>query len=433
MKKARVTYSIDWMQLFCSTGCKEYHVQSEYISPNADRYGNHHKYVMAETRVFIKGYNHSMKVIYKKYDVATIAWSPKDERRRKDGAAIKINNAVLYNADWYFFLHDILQCLGWQPINITRVDICADFNFFLGGLSPETFLRKYVCKQRQGFIRVGSNAYNVYGKKDMYKNSFESIRWGSRQNGVSVYMYNKSKELKEVHDKPWIKELWKRAELSSTKDVWRVEISITSQGLGLKDLYNSTIHTLFTDDLKDADLCASMFKCYAAKHFRFLRLKDGVARKRDLEEVALLDVNDAAKYRPISLCENHETGRMDRIVSNKLEDLYEYVLASDIDKKYEELKSLDRTINIFNYHHNLKERVEREKNELINGAIAPYMTIYGLHKKEDIMQRVGQARRNIEDYLQRVRKAAERELIEPTHAQVQSPPPQAKRGGIVEA
>lgn len=429
MKSARVTYSIDWLQLFCKVPTGKEPVWESAISPNADRYGNHHTYTICETKSFIKGYEWSRKVMYRNYDVATIACKPKDERRRKDGGAIKINNAVLYITDWYFFLHDILSTLGWIPMNITRVDLCADFNFFLGGLSPETFMRNYVCKQRKSYVRVGSNAYCVYGKKDMHKNTMESIRWGSRQSGVSVYMYNKTKELNDVKDKPWIRELWKKACLSSTKDVWRVEISITSQGLGLKSLFDSTIHTLFTDDLRDNQMVASMFKCYAGKHFRFLRLHDGAKRKRDLKEIPLLDVTDSAQFRPVSLCENHDTGRMERIVSNKLQNLLEYVEHTDIIDKYKEMDALQRTIDVYNWHHNIKKKVRQQELILDGEAKGVALSILDCHGKQDFIQRVGLARQNIERVLQKVQKYAQSEIYAQPHAHGASPPPQAKRGG----
>lgn len=367
--------------------------------------------------------------MYRNYDIAIVACSPKDVNRRIDGGAIKVNNAVLYVADWYFLLMDVLTTLGWHPLNITRVDLCADFNYFLGGLMPETFIRNYICKQRKSYVRIGSNAYCLYGKKDMHKNTMESIRWGSRQSGVSVYMYNKSKELNDVKDKPWIKELWKKANLSSTKDVWRVEISITSQGLGLKSLYDSTIHTLFTDDLMDNQLVASMFKCYASKHFRFLRLHDGAKRKRDLKELPLLDVSDSAQYRPISLCECHDTGRMEKIVSNKLLETIEYVSNKDIIDKYKYLDALENAKKVFDWHHGIKASSRRDEIVLNQSARGVALSIMDCHSRAEYMQKIGQARRNIDSFISKVSEFAMSEIEAIKHAQIESPPPQAKRGG----
>lgn len=398
MKGQRCAYSVDWMQLFCSVPKGVAPAWVEKTSPLPDAWGNHRIYKLIQSTQYIKGYSFQREVMYKKYTIAFIACKPNDERVRKDGGAIKLANPVLYVADWYFILMDVLATLEWAPLNITRVDLCCDFNFMLGGLDPATFLRKYVCKNKASYLRLGSNKAAVYLIKDMRCTIYDSIRWGSRQSGVSVYMYNKTKELDEKKDKPWIRSMWKEACLSSTRPVWRVEISITSQGLGLKSMANSLIHSLFADELRSPELCRDMFRVYASKHFRFYRTDPKAKRKRDLKEVPLLDLGAKQAYKPVYLQEYHDTGRMERIVSNKLAELYEYIAQRDYSDKYVMLDAMRRVIEMYNVHHNIKYEISSGLSALESSIVDTITSVFGLPDKAKMRTQLFRARSSIEEW-----------------------------------
>ena len=334
MKKPRTAYAIDWLQLSCEVPAGMPPAWDESVSPQSDRSGNHRFYVLSESAQYIRGYDFQREVKCNGYTVAHIACVPRTKHLPYTAGAIKMENSALYVAEWYFILTDILATLRWSPRRITRLDLCADFNYFMGGLLPSTFLRNYIRKNDASYIRIGSNKFCVYGLKDMHSTSFESIRWGSRQNGVSVYMYNKTRELTQVKNKPYIRELWKRTQLSTTLDVWRVEISITSQGLGLKSASDSLLHTLFVDDFDHPEAARDFFKVYAAKYFRFLRTNRSAARKRDLKEVALLDLQTDCPLRPVTMLSVSDTGRMEHIVANRLRDMRSYLQSHDLKDKY---------------------------------------------------------------------------------------------------
>lgn len=398
MKTARVAYSVDWLQLFCQVPKGIPPEWIERMSDTSDQWGSHRTYKIVPSLHFIKGYTWQREVVYKQYTIATIACHPVDDRVRQDGGAIKVANAVLYVTDWYFILMDILRTLGWLPLNITRVDLAADFNYFLNGLDPATFIRKYVCKQKASYIRVGSNKFAVYGIKDMRCTVFDSIRWGSRQSGISVYMYNKTKELTEVRDKPYIREAWKKADLSSTRPVWRVEISITSQGLGLRDMFSHMVHNLFVDEFYESDMVRDMFKVYAAKYFRFLHTDPKAKRKRDLREALLLDLVTKSPYKPVYLQETRDTGRMERIVSNKLIRMRDYVIARDAGDKYEYLSALDKVIALYNCHHNIKAELTSQYDALESSLAETISTIFQLPDKMAIRSNLCKARVHIDEW-----------------------------------
>lgn len=376
MKTPRALYSIDWLQCFCIRGTMSMDWE-ERISTRADMYGHHRTYRMTKSDIYMAGYREVRSILYKNYEVAIIAWEPSDERRRKDGAAIKLANPVLYVTDWYFILMDILSVLGWTIHNLTRVDLACDLNYFVGGLLPSTFIRNYVSKVNHSYIRHGSNKWACYGRKEMRTNVYDSIRWGSRASGVSVYLYNKSKELREQKNKPWIKAAWEKAELSTTKDVWRVEISITSQGLGLKRIADNCFHTLFIEDLQNGDMVKDMFLTFSAVYFKFFRTDKEAKRKRDLKEIELIPRLQKPVFKPHSLCENVNCGRMEKIVANKLAGLYDYLLQRDFQDKIQWLQKIGDVERIYAEMHYSKAAAHAVEDALIREVEDDVMDVLG--------------------------------------------------------
>lgn len=395
-KIPRSLYSVDWLQVFCLRPLSNSMEWFEKISPRSDKHGNHRRYKLAGAKEFIPGYAQQRTIIYNNYTIATVAWSPCDMRRRKEGCAVKMANPTLYCADWYFLLMDVLAVLEWTPHNLTRCDLAVDVNHFVGGLLPATFIRKYVCKQKDSYIRHGSNKWALYGRKEMRCTVFDSIRWGSRSSGVSVYLYNKSKELREVKDKPWIRDAWKQANLSSTLDVWRVEVSITSQGLGLKSLADGMFHTLFIDDISKPEYVQEVFLTFASHYFKFFRTDPKAKRKRDLKEVQLLPRPKEQTYKPTSLYEYVNSGRTERIVSNKLFETIEYLQERDFADKYETIKAIKRAEATFNEIHRIKTKSHQAETSILEAMTSGTFDNFGATRSEEWLEKCRWARKHIE-------------------------------------
>lgn len=405
-KIPRSSYSIDWLQVFCLRPLGNSMKWNEKISPRSDKYGNHRTYKLAGAREYIQGYEQQRSIIYNNYTIATVAWTPSDKRKRAEGCAVKMANPTLYCADWYFLLMDVLAVLEWKSHNLTRCDLAVDLNYFVGGLLPSTFIRKYVCKNNCSFIRHGSNKWALYGRKEMRATVFDSIRWGSRSSGVSIYLYNKSKELREVKDKPWIRAAWKKAELSSTLDVWRVEISITSQGLGLKSLADGMFHTLFIDDIAKPEYLQEIFLTFASHYFKFFRTDPTAKRKRDLKEVQLLPRPKEQVYKPTSLYEYVNSGRTERIVSNKLFDIVEYLQERDFADKYETIEAIKKAETVFNEIHHIKSKSHQAETAIIQAMVKDTLGDIGATRSEEWLEKCRWARKHIEAMTQIVREQA---------------------------
>lgn len=334
MKYPHVT-SIDWLQLFCErSDTSMIDVSRSFVSDRQHPSGRHLEYYFLPAREFLHGYRYHYRVMTAKYEVAHIAYGPVDARVRPEAAAIKSSNSMLYYKYWRFMIEDVLHVLGWRALNITRLDLCCDFNKFDGGLTPQSFIRAYLypaTNKQVSFLRVGSNKAHIVLSKDMYNVDYQTLRWGSRSSGVSVYLYNKSEEMKSQKYKPYIVKLWEQNGLVTDNPklpVYRLEFSINSKGTSLKDLELDECFNLWLQDFDDEAKVYDLFKCFAKKHFRFRKLsyKHGKLAKpdgsparyvRDLPEIDLFRW-DAAPVRPVSLYRPVDSGRTERLISKRL-------------------------------------------------------------------------------------------------------------------
>lgn len=382
MKTPLSYYSIDWLQIYCLCTLDksgEPSIPDSLISPHPDRNGNHREYKLVTASEYTHGYTWHRNVMWKDYTVAHISACPSSRLHNQKGCSIKLHNAILYLYDWYFVLLDILDTLHWQAQNITRLDICCDVNYFLGGLLPSTFIRNYITK-KNSYIRVGrkANDWALFGQKDINSNTLNSIRWGSRQSGVSVYLYNKSKELRDQKDKPYIRYCWKEAGLNTAKDVWRTEISITSQGCGLKDISSSMLHTLFVDDLKSSEAVKTIFQTYAKKYFHFKRIVPS-RLKKDMPDLPLHSLEKATVWRPVSLQEKRGSGRTEKMVFNRLTELREYLMAQDTYfDKVEQINHVDKVLEYYSKMAGMKKissSIEKSATDTIKKDLLQSMNL----------------------------------------------------------
>lgn len=123
---------------------------------------------------------------------------------------------------------------------IARLDLCLDFEFFDYGDDPQKFLYRYL---KGKYSKINQSNIRANGK-DLWDGRFwNSLSWGSPVSQVSTKFYNKTLELNEKKDKPYIRQAWASAGLvddmvtleKRAKDgtlykpqIWRLEFSIKS-------------------------------------------------------------------------------------------------------------------------------------------------------------------------------------------------------------
>lgn len=419
--KHNYMFSVDWLQIFCSREVGELDPTRTYTSPRTDMWHNHRDYYLRPAREFLHGYRQQFRVMWKTYEVATIAYDHVDSRVSRHACAIKAANAILYVADWRFIIEDVMATFNFTPQNITRCDLCCDFNRFASGMDPALFMKRYLedrHPKHETYTRVGTDKFAINGAKSVSSCVVETIRWGSRQNGVSTYMYNKSLELQQHKYKQYICRAWDEAGIiykDPKHPVWRVEFSISSKGVHLQDLELGQMHDLWLDDFDNRDKVRELFKVFAAKYFRFKvvpKLSDYLPKKDNLQDLDLFRFDDVLPLMPKTLCVSVDSGKTERMISKRLaqmaQDLDDASFFGGADLRKEQ-RQIEQAAEVFDAFADIKQfRRDFEKNEERGReAGVPldsqyYEAIWSMHQRDRIAAKVHELRER--DFLFNVKK-----------------------------
>lgn len=308
---------------------------------------------------------HNVKTQYN-YHYATILTNPVSSVIDRRGALVKLSNRELYQPDFSYTFVNFLALYRLKYKSISRLDLCYDCNDFAGKMSPRRLINSFLSGK---FLKNGQPSYTLQGDTSTDKREqlvtaivgalrdqspedeidvkriiqtvvnerikrtddnrctvrgsarnvrdINYIAFGSRSSSVCSYMYDKTKELREVKDKPYIRQLWKLNGLDDSRDVWRVEISIKSDAKTLLKTDTGEIFTINTDMLKLQTDIESLFYVYAAKYFDF-RINNLTKNKSRMKSVPIFEHMPTITTRPIRLTLRQDVTKSDKIFLRKL-------------------------------------------------------------------------------------------------------------------
>lgn len=335
--------SLDWMQYYCERS--PWAVPSAFTTTKGNYEVEKQSY---STNLWLDVYI----IKHRGREFATLCCNPRNSGMPERGCTLKLANRVLYSHEWLSESKQIMSEMGLRYKGITRVDVAYDCNVLAGGRSVPSFLMQYFshapyCEGH--IIRSGSRKVTINATRSN-KGSVEisAMRWGSKGSDVGAYAYNKSLELREVKDKPWIRETWEKAGLIdafndaewaklSEKEkqrkieqgdvqsyienpVWRFEISIKAHG---KDLLNIDTGELFKLDIsyfEQQNAVENLFYTYAAKVFDF-RMSTGQTTIRNYPSLKIFEMSREVTERPVRVSLLADTGRTEKMIVNRLEAL----------------------------------------------------------------------------------------------------------------
>lgn len=154
---------------------------------------------------------------------------------------IRLSNRTCYSDNAVQVMQDFLTKYDYEFVKIFRIDICLDFERFDSGDDPNLFLHRYI---RRKYSKINQAEGHGHFKDRWDGRYWNSVSWGSPKSAIGTKMYNKTLELQEVSDKPYIRQAWWYSGLvddpmrlykikpngTTYKPViWRVEFSIRSQ------------------------------------------------------------------------------------------------------------------------------------------------------------------------------------------------------------
>lgn len=349
---------------------------------------------LKDSHIYSPVFKEVKDIIYCGMTYAQIMYCPRSSALKFDLACIKLENRVLYSQERIVILYQIAQALGFEICGITRLDLCYDCNVLANGEDPGAFLLRYLVSkpgERGHLHRKGSTRFCANGSRSWYKDAkVTSMRFGSDKTAIGAYVYNKTLELAEVKDKPWIRAMWERAGLCSTlakeyeeltdrekekminyhtlagyctESVWRFEVSIKCQGADLLRLSDKQLFKLSVSDMENQADIEELFYIYAAKAFDF-RENTGQKNIRYYKPVNLFETQSVGvNYRPVKTSKCLGSGRTEKICANKLNKL----MQTYHDITPELAKSLIQSITF------LKKVAGVKDNELRNLQYAKYL------------------------------------------------------------
>lgn len=229
-EKTQFCYSIDWLTF----NIKLKDVNNPFVKDD----GIYSEEREQGTNVFKRVrdyYNTRDELIF------TIVFQPHSKIIKPYFGQLQIANKWLYVGNLPRLVYKIFFQANFELVNISRIDLCTDFFNFVDTYKPLSFIQDVA----KGYVsKVNPSSINFWGKTGKLANEIEedeergiiyhAMNVGDRESTFNFKLYNKTKELKEKHDKgyiktKWIKKLEGYEELIKMKEkptIWRLEVSI---------------------------------------------------------------------------------------------------------------------------------------------------------------------------------------------------------------
>lgn len=327
MENQKRCINIDWLELYCQESNDHYPVNAQYYRD--------HGYEVIERDYGTRQYK-EMFVICDRLGVpfVEVRRNPVsgDVDSRNTGmfnplsCHIRVVNRYCYHDNIVTLFSEFLMMHNYYVSRIYRLDLCLDFEKFDKGDNPQDVLKRYM---KGTYTKINQSNVSAHGKDHWESREWNSLSWGSPKSMVSTKFYNKTKELSEGKDKPYIRMAWQRAGLISDwiglckvaddgsiyhPDIWRVEFSIKSSARawyriencnGRKTSILKQEHTLATYATKIDQLKA--FANLAHHYFHFKIFEEGVSKYKCKNKV-LFDFG------------NHEVYHLDVLLAERPKD-----------------------------------------------------------------------------------------------------------------
>lgn len=269
-------YNLDWLMVYCR--------EPNFHDLDADYFQRQGYFV--KSRDYGSPQYHEMFTIYDDHNfpMIEIRRSPKSLRGsggifERGDCHIRLTNRACYMQRPIDYLREFLLRFGYTFMSVSRVDVCCDFVSFDNGLLPADFSRRYV---EGAFLKINQARVCAHGVDDWDSRFWNSISWGSPSSVVRTKMYDKSLELIQVKNKPWIREQWFRAGLLAPNDlnthVWRVEFSLNSSAKTFKKGGDFIDVDLSTYDCREK--LRLVFHSLCERYFHFKEFRVNVRKYR---------------------------------------------------------------------------------------------------------------------------------------------------------
>lgn len=310
--------SIDWLSIYVDCSCMAPH--QDYIF-DREPYG---------TSVYA-----DMFTIYMYgEELAILTCNPRSSALKKGTGILKILNPILYQQQLDRIIYNLLHLNNIVALNISRLDLCADFNHFVDYPNMQDFFQDFLTLK---LWKIGAAKYKVCANKapefdnDYFKliglqssrHTYQYLRFGSKVSKVSAYLYNKTQEFRDVKRKNYIAEAWAANDIDEKQEVWRLEFSLKGDGIKFLNQETKMWQAKNLEMVLDPIQRTQVYNALYIKYWDY-RVNDGQKRKDRMKRAKLLPI-ESSILKPVVITGSDVTDREQKRMISAIERTYDEV------------------------------------------------------------------------------------------------------------
>lgn len=267
---------------------------------------------------------------------------------------VRLVNRSCYYPQPAYFLFNFLMQHSFSIMRISRIDLALDFEKFDSNINPQDLINRFL---KHNYSKINQGEVTAHGK-DLWDGRFwHSLKWGSPKSMITTKLYDKTMELKDKKDKPYIRQSWATHGLvddfiTLTKKkpdgtiykptIWRLEFSIMSsvkKWFVMEDYRSNkkkirSVHNTL-DEYFSNEQCLAIFASLVDHYFHFKKVrrneKGELMRKDRCEDVSLFSFGEQpAFYKPETPASAKPVNRLDEALRKKLEEYKQKTTNSSI-------------------------------------------------------------------------------------------------------
>lgn len=251
-------------------------------------------------------------VTYESVKIGCLSTLPYLPSLPHDYCQLKLDNSLLYRKDFFRLVNIALMKMGFDIVDISRIDLSLDFNCFQNGLSCEDFIARFAANK---YYTMSKCKFMLMGEKSD-RNRYQYLSLGSKQSAVKTILYNKSKEMSEVKFKPYIFDAWEKVGIDTKRDVWRLEFSLKHDAMSFGEKETGQTYTVTWKDIQSDDFLLKMYQILFSRYFRFIHATTKTNHYRE-PMIQLIDFEYVKTFRH-RIITSECTTRSDRIYAARL-------------------------------------------------------------------------------------------------------------------
>ena len=310
--------SIDWLSIYCD--CSQMTPAPNYIF-DKEPYG---------TSVYADMYT----IYLYGEEIAVLTCNPRSSALQAGTGVLKILNPILYQQGLDSIIYDLLYSCNINFLNISRLDLCADFNHFESYPDMQQFFQDFLTIK---LWKIGAAKYKVCANKatefdcDYFKliglqssrHTYQYLRFGSKVSKVSAYLYNKTQEFRDVKRKNYIAEAWAANDINEKDEVWRLEFSLKGDGIKFLNQETKQWQSKNLEMVLDPIQRTQVYNALYLKYWDF-RVNDGQQRKDRMKHARLLPI-ESSILKPVVITGSDVTDREQKRMISAIERTYDEV------------------------------------------------------------------------------------------------------------